>query len=488
MADAPQDRPGDLVDRDFGAAAPNRLWVVDFTYVGTGAGTVYTALVIDAFSRMIVGWRTAGHHRMTLVLDALVMAVAARRREGVSVAGAIHHSDAGSEYLAIRYGRELTAAGMTPSVGSVGDSDDNALAESVIGLYKSEVIAHQGPWRDLAQVEAATAAWARWFNQQRLFWPIGRRPPAEYEQAFGRPRAGPGRPHTGPQETRQDHQEDQEDHVKEAAWPPLAYSGGLRPSPLGRCPRPRPSSEMGQPPERWQEARRPASPRRVVIDATEPPARSRAPSASHARGASAPPCPVRGTGGTTSSCPTKRCQPPLRATRAAAAAGRANTHHHGEQMFGKNKEQTERSSTGWPRRRRVTVDDIDPPRQQDLGEPSLHQTEGGPARPYARSGPARPGCGRYRAPAASCTLSNATVRSPRQLTPGTRGGASGPATTSNSAFSGAGAEPPPHIPQRLLRHRRQPQAIQPRGQLPPHLAIPQAREQPQRHHEIHPHP
>ena len=184
VADASQDRPGDLVDRDFGAAAPNRLWVVDFTYVGTGAGTVYTALVIDAFSRMIVGWRTAGHHRMTLVLDALVMAVAARRREGVSVAGAIHHSDAGSEYLAIRYGRELTAAGMTPSVGSVGDSYDNALAESVIGLYKSEVIAHQGPWRDLAQVEAATAAWAGWFNQQRLFWPIGRRPPAEYEQAF----------------------------------------------------------------------------------------------------------------------------------------------------------------------------------------------------------------------------------------------------------------------------------------------------------------
>jgi putative transposase len=184
VPDSSQDRPGDLVERDFRAPAPNRLWVVDFTYVGTWAGTVYTALVIDAFSRMIVGWRTAGHHRMTLVLDALVMAVAARRREGVSVAGAIHHSDAGSEYLAIRYGRELTAAGITPSVGSVGDSYDNALAESVIGLYKTEVIAHQGPWRDLAQVETATAAWVGWFNQQRLFGPIGRRPPAEYEQAF----------------------------------------------------------------------------------------------------------------------------------------------------------------------------------------------------------------------------------------------------------------------------------------------------------------
>src|SRR5258708_1967841 len=128
VPDASQDRPGDLVDRDFRAPAPNRLWVVDFTYVGTWAGTVYTALVIDAFSRMIAGWRTAGHHRMTLVLDALVMAVAARRREGVSVAGAVHHSDAGSEYLAIRYGRELTAAGMTPSVGSVGDSYDKAWA------------------------------------------------------------------------------------------------------------------------------------------------------------------------------------------------------------------------------------------------------------------------------------------------------------------------------------------------------------------------
>ncbi len=184
VPDSSQDRPGDLVNRDFRAVAPNRLRVVDFTYVATWAGTVYTALVIDAFSRMIVGWRTAGHHRMTLVLDALVMAVAARRREGVTVAGAVHHSDAGSEYLAIRYGRELTAAGMTPSVGSAGDSYDNALAESMIGLYKTEVIAHQGPWRDLAQVETATATWVGWFNQQRLFWPIGRRPPAEYEQAY----------------------------------------------------------------------------------------------------------------------------------------------------------------------------------------------------------------------------------------------------------------------------------------------------------------
>ena len=197
VPDSSQDRPGDLVNRDFRACAPNRLWVVDFTYIATWAGTVCTALVIDAFSRMIAGWRTAGHHRMTLVLDALVMAVAARRRKGVTVAGAVHHSDAGSEYLAIRYGRELTAAGMTPSVGSVGDSYDNALAESMIGLYKTEVIAHQGPWRDLAQVETATATWVGWFNQQRLFWPIGRRPPAEYEQAYYAGELDPAAPASG---------------------------------------------------------------------------------------------------------------------------------------------------------------------------------------------------------------------------------------------------------------------------------------------------
>ena len=198
---------------------------------------------------MIVGWRTAGHHRVTLVLDALVMAVAARRREGVTVAGAIHHSDAGSEYLAIRYGRELTAAGVDPSVGSVGDSYDNALAESMIGLYKTEVIAHQGPWRDLAQVETATATWAGWFNQRRG---CSGRSAGSHRPNTSRPTtpanwARP--PRIGQQGTRQEHREDQEDHVKEAAWPPLTCSGGLRPHPLGRCPRPRPSSEMGATPD-----------------------------------------------------------------------------------------------------------------------------------------------------------------------------------------------------------------------------------------------
>ena len=131
--------------------------MVDFTFVSTWAGTAYTAFVIDAFSRLITGWRTAASHSTDLVLDALVMAVTYRARQGVKVAGLIHHSDAGSEYLSIRYGAELAAAGIAPSVGSVGDSYDNALAESIIGLYKTEVTSHLGPWETPAQVEAATS-------------------------------------------------------------------------------------------------------------------------------------------------------------------------------------------------------------------------------------------------------------------------------------------------------------------------------------------
>jgi putative transposase len=184
VADASLARPADLVDRDFAAAAPDRLWVVDYTYIATWAGTVYTALVVDAFSRLIVGWKTATSHDVTLVLDALVMAVAARARSGRSPSGAIHHSDAGAEYCSIRYGRELAAAGLLPSVGSVGDSYDNALAETMIGLYKTEVIDHLGPWRDVRQVETATAEWVGWFNHTRLFGPIGYLPPAEYEAAY----------------------------------------------------------------------------------------------------------------------------------------------------------------------------------------------------------------------------------------------------------------------------------------------------------------
>ena len=184
VPDPSQDRPADLVSRGFAPDAPDRLWVVDFTFVATRAGTAYTALVIDAFARLITGWRTAANHGTDLVLDALVMAVTYRARQGVKVAGLIHHSDAGSEYLSIRYGAELAAAGIAPSVGSVGDSYDNALAESVIGLYKTEVIDHLGPWETPARVEAATSEWASWYNTARVMRRTAGRPPAEYEQAW----------------------------------------------------------------------------------------------------------------------------------------------------------------------------------------------------------------------------------------------------------------------------------------------------------------
>jgi putative transposase len=184
VPDPSQDRPEDLVRRDFAPPAPDRLWVVDFTYVRTWAGTAYTAFVIDAFSRLIAGWRTCARHDTGLVLDALVMAVTYRARQGVKVAGLICHSDAGSEYLSIRYGAELAEAGIAPSVGSVGDSYDNALAESIIGLYKTEVIAHLGPWETPARVEAATSEWAGWYNTARVMRRTGGRPPAEYEQAW----------------------------------------------------------------------------------------------------------------------------------------------------------------------------------------------------------------------------------------------------------------------------------------------------------------
>ena len=206
-SDPSQDRPEDLVNRDFAPDAPDRLWVVDFTFVSTWAGTADTAVAIDAFARLIAGWRTAASHSTDLVLDALVMAVTCRARQGVKVAGLIHHSDAGSEHLSIRYGAELVAAGIAPSVGSVGDSYDNALAESIVGLYKTEVIDHLGPWETPARVEAATSEWASWYNTRRVMWRTGGRPPAEYEQAWrdgslGQvPARGPGsRPRRAEQE------------------------------------------------------------------------------------------------------------------------------------------------------------------------------------------------------------------------------------------------------------------------------------------------
>jgi len=174
------DRPLDRVKRDFSAPAPNRLWVADFTYVATWTGFVFVAFVIDVFSRFIVGWRVTTTPRTELVLDALEQALWARssRRD------LVHHSARGVQYLSIRYSERLATAGLEGSVGRVGDSDDNALAESVIGLYKTEVIRPRGPWKGLEAVELATLDWVHWFNTKRLLEPIGYLPPAEFEEAY----------------------------------------------------------------------------------------------------------------------------------------------------------------------------------------------------------------------------------------------------------------------------------------------------------------
>lgn len=175
-------RPLDLVKREFKAKRPNQLWVADLTYVATWAGMVYVAFVVDVFSRSIVGWRVSSSLRTDIAIDALEQALHARTLEE----GLIHHSDRGSQYLSIRYTERLTEAGIESSVGSVGDSYDNALAETVIGLFKTEVIHGQGPWRNLEAVEFAVLAWVDWFNNRRLLEPLGYVPPAEYEEAFYR--------------------------------------------------------------------------------------------------------------------------------------------------------------------------------------------------------------------------------------------------------------------------------------------------------------
>ena len=180
VSDEKADRPLDLVNREFAASGPNRLWVADITYVATWKGFVYVAFVIDAYARMIVGWRVSGSLSADLTLDALEQALWARQITG----GLIHHSDRGSQYLSIRYTERLEEAGIDPSVGSVGDSYDNALAESVIGLYKVEVIRRRGPWRTLESVEYATLEWVDWFNNRRLLEPIGNIPPVEFESAY----------------------------------------------------------------------------------------------------------------------------------------------------------------------------------------------------------------------------------------------------------------------------------------------------------------
>jgi putative transposase len=181
-SDGAADRPADLVDRHFAATRPNQLWVADFTYVATWRGFVYVAFVIDVFARRIVGWRVAASLRTDFVLDALEQAIYDRCGAGAN--DLVHHSDRGTQYLSMRYSERLAEAGIEPSVGSRGDSYDNALAESVIGLFKTEVIQRKGPWRHLEGVEFATLEWVDWFNTRRLLEPIGYVPPAEYEAQY----------------------------------------------------------------------------------------------------------------------------------------------------------------------------------------------------------------------------------------------------------------------------------------------------------------
>ena len=181
MTDDESVRPRDAVNRDFTVDRPNALWVADLTYVATWRGFVYVAFVIDAYARRIVGWRVSSSLKTDIALDALEQALHGRQVEREAL---IHHSDRGVQYVSIRYSERLSEVGITPSVGSVGDSYDNALAETIIGLFKTELIRQRGPWRNLDEVEYATLSWVDWFNHQRLLAPIGDVPPAELEQSY----------------------------------------------------------------------------------------------------------------------------------------------------------------------------------------------------------------------------------------------------------------------------------------------------------------
>ena len=190
IADPRDVRPGDLVDRDFTAPAPNRLWVADFTYVATWSGTVYVAFVFDVYSRRIVGWRAATRMTTELVLDCLEHAIWTRQRDGVSdLTGLVHHTDAGSQYTSFAFTSRLIDTGVDPSVGSVGDAYDNALAETTIGLYKTECTRPGSPFNPtgfaaLSELESATADWVDWYNTGRLMHRLGLRPPLEAETNY----------------------------------------------------------------------------------------------------------------------------------------------------------------------------------------------------------------------------------------------------------------------------------------------------------------
>jgi transposase InsO family protein len=184
VTDPSHSRAPDLVKRDFVATAPNRTWVADFTHVAAHAGVVYVSFVVDTFSRRIVGWSAATNKRTPLVLSALEMGLWQRDRAGQPRDGLIHHSDAGSQYTSFRLATHLAVEAIAASIGTVGDALDNALMESAIGLYKTELINRRGPWRTLTDVELATAEWIDWYNNRRLHGEIGHVPPAEYETAF----------------------------------------------------------------------------------------------------------------------------------------------------------------------------------------------------------------------------------------------------------------------------------------------------------------
>ena len=183
-ADPSAERAPDLVGRNFTAPAPNRLWVVDFTYLDTQSGKAFAAFVLDVFSRRIVGWAVADHHLTELPLAALEMALYARARAGHDVTDVVHHSDAGSEYTAIRYRNVLTDFEAVASIGTVGDSYDNAMAESLNGMYKTECIYRQESWTDAREIELATSSWVAWYNSRRLHSSLGYRTPIEYENAY----------------------------------------------------------------------------------------------------------------------------------------------------------------------------------------------------------------------------------------------------------------------------------------------------------------